>query len=528
MPSQQAWARAQQASVQKRWEEAAAGYAGIVQQEPGFVPGWLEWSLALEQLDRYQDALRTALSAARASRDPHPLVAIAVVRRLRRFELIPEMAHYVEATDLPMRLPAERLVDLAGFFSSAGLHDASIGWARHATRLKPDLFDAHNMLGLALMFAGRMAEATAAFERALSLSPGSAQVYSVLSRIARIDAASNHVNILRRMLAAPSLDRESESHLAYALHNELHALGDYTAAWDALARGMQAKRATLEYDHARTLRTFEAIKRAFDDPRAPQTGDGLPDIVPIFIVGMHRSGTTLLERMLAGSPIVTDAGETYAFPATLRFAANHFCNATIDETIAARLRAIDYRFVASRFLETMAWRGRGNRFVTEKLNPNFQVAGSILTALPRARLLHMARDPVDTCFSNLRTMFTTEAPYSYDMVELADYYRAYRDLMAFWDDRFPGAITTIDYDAMVADPRTTAQSVATRCGFPFVEAMLEVDRQGGAVSTASVDVVRKGFLPNRGGAWEPYRRQLAPLIDRLALPGAAVSSHAVT
>jgi hypothetical protein len=241
--------------------------------------------------------------------------------------------------------------------------------------------------------------------------------------------------------------------------------------------------------------------------------------VPLFIVGLHRSGTTLLERILSGHPDVADAGETYSFSAQLRYAADHFCRLVADTTIAERAPGFDYAAVGRGFLDAMRARSRGRGFVTEKQNPNFVLLGPIAKALPQAKLLHMRRDPADTCFSNLRTLFTHEAGYSYDQIEMADYCKAYHDLMRHWREAMPERVLDIDYDAMVQAPEAQAQRIAAHCGLDYRPDMLQVERRTGMVATASSHQVRQGILKNRGGAWKRYERHLGPLLDRLAAHG---------
>lgn len=517
------WQQGQRHTQQQQWRQAADAYQAIVDHDPGFLPAWLELSLAREKLDQYRAAHAAMLAAARIP-DVPPMAGMAVARRLRRFEALPELQRYIERTGLAGRVPVEKLIDLASFFASAGDHARTLGWVQHALKLRPDLAEAHNMHGLVLMFAGRSEESAEAFERALKIRPTFAAVYSVLSRVAKVDAGRNHVDMLRRLLAQAGLTPKDEGHLAYALHYELHELGDHDGAWEALMRACRARRVVQPYDHAQTLAMFARLRETFDAGFAraepwPETADVAP--TPIFIIGLHRSGTTLLERILSGHPDVADAGETYAFPAQLRLAADHYCGQVADMTIAERAHGFDYPAVGQGFLGAMRAHSGGRRFVTEKLNPNFILAGPIARALPQAKLLHMRRDPADTCFSNLRTLFTNEAGYSYDQVEMADYYKAYHDLMAHWRAVMPERIFDIDYDRMVSEPEVQARRIAEHCGLDFREDMLKVDRGGGMVATASSNQVRKGILTNRGGLWRAYEKHLGPMMERLAVHGLA-------
>ena len=513
------WQQGQRHTQMKQWRQAAAAYEAILGHDRTFLPAWLELSTAHEALDGYRAAQHAVLEAARMTRVP-PMAALAVTRRLRRFERLPEMQRYVEETGVAGQLPPEKLLDLVTFFASAGDHARTLGWVQHVLKLRPDLAEAHNVHGLALMFAGRDAEAAEAFERALAIRPTFAAIYSVLSRVQKATPGRHHVDAIRQLLAQPNLTAKDEAHLGYALHNELHDLGEYDDAWEALTRGHRARRVAAPYDHRATLAMFDTIKRTCD--AAFVRGDASEEgPTPIFIVGLHRSGTTLLERILSGHPDVADAGETYAFSAELRWQADHFCGVVADHAIVDRAAGFDYPAIGRGFLASMRARAGARRFITEKQNPNFIVAGFIARALPQARILHMRRAPADVCFSNLRTLFTNEAAYSNDQVEMADFHAAYRDLMDHWRAVMPDRLFDIDYDAMVAEPEAEARRIAAHCGLDFQPGMLDLGRQAGMVATASAHQVRQGIVKTRGGLWRQYERHVGPMLDRLAHHGDA-------
>lgn len=514
---QSLWQQGQRYTQSQQWRQAAASYEAIVEHDPGFLPAWMELSTARENLDAYRGSFQAVLAAAKVDGVP-PMAGLAVARRLRRFEALPELLRYVSDTGLAAKVPPDKLLDLASFITSAGTLEQAQGWIEHALKLRPDLAEAHNMHGLVLMFAGRSEEASASFERAIAIKPAFSSVYPVISRLGKITPERNHIDALRRQLSNTALSTRDEANYAYALHNELHELGDFDGAWDALMRACRARRTEQPYDHAQSIAMFDTLRATFDAgfSRGAANDDAL---TPIFIVGLHRSGTTLLERVLSGHPDVADAGETYAFSAQLRYAADHFCRVIADQTIVERAHGFDYAIIGRGFLDAMRVRSLGRAFVTEKQNPNFILLGPIAKALPHARLLHMRRDPADTCFSNLRTLFTNEAAYSYDQVEMADYCKAYRDLMDHWREVLPGRVLDIDYDAMVTVPEAQARRVAAHCGFDFRPEMLEVGRSSGMVATASSNQVRQGIVTNRGGLWRAYERHLTPMLDRLAMHG---------
>jgi len=235
----------------------------------------------------------------------------------------------------------------------------------------------------------------------------------------------------------------------------------------------------------------------------------------IFIVGMFRSGTTLIERVLAGHPDVFDGGETYQFSACLRQATNHDTLDAVDRTIVANAASIDFEAVRQRMHAYARWRAHGSRWLTEKLPSNFLNVGFILHAFPEARIVHMRRDPVETCFSNLRTIFRGAAPYACDQRALADYFLLYRRLMTHWNKIAPGRILEVDYTDFVDNPLAQTRRLLDYCDLEFLPDVLDLDRRGGASATASAAHVRKGILKDRHRQWLPYERHLRPMLDIL-------------
>ena len=164
------------------------------------------------------------------------------------------------------------------------------------------------------------------------------------------------------------------------------------------------------------------------------------------------------------------------------------------------------------------WRRAGRRWLTEKLPSNFLNIGFILHALPEARILHMRRDPVETCFSNLRTLFRGGAPYACDQEDLADYYLQYRRMMAHWHALAPGRILDVDYAAFVADPEAQAQRIMAYCGLTYVPGALDIGMRRRHGRHRERGACTQGHPQNRGSAWKPYAQRLQPLIQGLSPP----------
>lgn len=509
-----AWRRAASFAQRAQYASAIDTLAGLLHADPGFVPALVQiahWALAL---DRYRDARALARRAA-AVVDRSPALVLEVVRLLRRFEDPRRISDVMTKLDWRACDSVVLLVSLAAELLPAGLYADARDILEAAEALDPS---SSAMLGLRAtldLTTGEHFRARPALERIASQGgPAAAHAHWLLSLRPgwSADAGGTRVDELRRQMARVERGSEAEALLAFALHNVLHARGEFEQAWQALARGCEIKRARLRYHEGRERALMEAITALpkFD----PLGGAKLSDPIPVYVVGMHRSGTTLLERMLAGHDDVADGGESYVFSAAFRYATNHYAPKVIDlEGVRRAAHGLELRGIAQDFLEYARWKASGRACFTEKLPSNFLHLGTILAALPQARVLHMRRDPVDTCFSNLRTYFAQAAPYSYDQKDVAAFYRMYETLMSHWHALWPGRILDIDYDKLVEEPGVQARRAFEFCGLNFQPSTLDVARREGIVATASVGQARDGIHKDRGGAWRSYAQHLHPLLD---------------
>jgi hypothetical protein len=371
-------------------------------------------------------------------------------------------------------------------------------------------------------FTGALDAAQASLESCIARAPGHAAAHWSLARLRRQQRGSDHVARLRGQLERVA-DPAFEAYLAFALFKELDDLGETQAAWQALQRGCAAKRGQLAYsprDEEAAFARLHALRPLGADAARPVAIDATPAApAPIFIVGLPRTGTTLLERILGGSTEVQNAGELDELPLQLRWQADRFSKSYLDAAVFDAADRADRAELGRRYLEHARWRARGKPRFTDKMPLNFLHVGFIAAALPQARVLHLVREPMDTCFSNLKELFAEAYPYSYDLDELAAHYGRYRRLMAHWHDRHPGLLLDVSYEGLVAEPERVAREVFDFCGLRWDPACLDLAREGGAVSTASTVQVREGIHARRVGGWRAYASQLEPLRASLQRDG---------
>jgi tetratricopeptide (TPR) repeat protein len=362
---------------------------------------------------------------------------------------------------------------------------------------------------------GRLDEATAAYERCIALAPGFAYAHWSLAYHAVAAPADSRVPRIRSaLLAARPQDLPARAHLHYALFKELDAAGETEAAWTQLQAGAELMRTMQPFDADAEAAGLAATARV--PGRRPANAAEALSRVPVFIVGMPRTGTTVLERILGGHPAVADAGELNDFQHAASLASDRFVRLPLGVDDVAALSNVDPRGIGQSYLERTG-RHYGTRSHLIDKNPqNIFAAGLIAEALPQARILCLVREPADACFSNLKELFAPGSyGYSYDPVAVADHYARFRRLAGFWSESLPGQFLEVSYEALVADPARVSTAVMEFCGLPAELGCVDITRNLSPASTASSSQVRQPIHGRNVGAWRRYRRQLQPMLERL-------------
>lgn len=525
------WQAAGDAAARGDPASAAAHIRALCARRPQLLPAWVQAAYFLLSAGSYREAEATALSAAEACTHTPPRspeAAAALIKLLRVFEAHRAMAEIVDRSDWAACREPGLLVDLVQTLAGLGRYPQADRLLARAEALAPG----HPMLaytrGIFAFVQGDPAASQACLTRAAPALPQRAAHIGWLRAMQADrdddDALRAQVAQLRAAQAAPG--SEDAAYRAFGLHRLLHALGEHAAAWEALAEGCAIKAAAARYDAAAEIALFDALRAlppgvaGMDDATAGEAQPPAPVTRTLFVVGMHRSGTSVLERVLSGHSAVVDGGENHVFPAAMRWATDRHGAGVLDLTTverAARLGPADWAEVGRRMDAYAAWRSDGAPWFIEKLPPNALHVGFILRAMPHARVLCLRRDPMDTCFSNLRTFFADGiAPYSYDQRALARHALRHAALMRHWMARAQGRMLEVDYAAFVDDPAAETRRVCAFLGLDFEPAMLETGRSTGYTATASVAEVRRGILRDRGGAWRPYAAWLGPMLQTLA------------
>lgn len=363
-------------------------------------------------------------------------------------------------------------------------------------------------LAIARFYAGQAEEAERDLDRVLEASPQAGAVVYLRSTLRRQDVDRNHVDDIRARLAAGFRKPDDEAGALYALAKELEDLGEHDQAFPVLVAGADRMRSTLRYDASAFFDTLQQIARTQDaealaGQEAGEEGEGA-----VFIVGMPRTGTTLAERILLQSGKVKDAGELTDFGFLLGEAVHLARRQQPSLGAIEATMHIDFAALGARYMQAARQMAGGHPMFIDKLPPNYMYCGMIHRALPKARIIHLVRDPLDSCYAIYKTLFFNAYEFSYDQEELADYYIAYRRLMQHWREAMPGAILDVNYEDLVSDTETQARRIYDWCGLQWTPAALEVPDRSAVFATASAAQVRE---PVHTRSVHSSRRHLAGL-----------------
>jgi tetratricopeptide (TPR) repeat protein len=475
-------------------DDAIAAYRQAIECRPGFAGAHDNLGVALTAMGAYEAAIehhRRAIALTPQAAPPHNHLGLALMHRGARAAAI---ACYRRALQLQANF-VDPLNNLGlALQEQADLVEA-IACYRQAIEKRPDFAAAYANLGVALQEQGLLDESFAAFETAVALAPRHGAFQRMLIETGRVTPESAAWRRLESLEAEVGALPESDRlEIHFALGSAYAGFSQVQRAFPHLLEANRLHRRRIAYDEAATLARFETVKRLFSADRVAQQTD-VKTRRPIFVVGMPRSGTTLVEQILASHPSVYGAGELPDLHHLVARAGGLERIASLGGDTIAQLGA-DY-------LAGLPVRGADYTHIVDKQPENFLHIGLIHMALPGARIIHVMRDPIDTCLSCFSKQFNAGVAYSYDLAELGRYYRVYCDLMAHWRDVLrPGAMLEVRYEDVVTDLESESRRLIAYLDLPWDSACLAFDQNRRPVRTASATQVRRQIYKSSMGRWK--------------------------
>jgi tetratricopeptide (TPR) repeat protein len=404
--------------------------------------------------------------------------------------------------------------------ASAGLgrYAAAIVVYHQLLAVSPGSSDLHVLLGHSLKAVGRQKEAIESYQAAAAGKPGFGDAYWSLANLKTYRFSQDEIACMRAWEAAPATDPVDRYHLCFALGKAYEDRREYAESWQFYERGNRLKRAESRYQpYIAETNTRQQIEVCTAQFFAARTGVGAPDPDPIFILGLPRSGSTLLEQILASHSQVEGTHELYDIQRIVLEMRRRRSDLEDPHypAVLAGLAPEDFRRLGDRYITgTRAYR-QGKPFFIDKMPNNFRHIGLIHLMLPNAKIIDARREPMACCFSNLKQLFASGQEFTYSIEDIARYYRTYLDLMRHWDGVLPGRVLRVWYENVVEDLESNVRRILEFCGLEFEPACVEFYKTERGVRSASSEQVRQPIFRAGLFPWRNYKRWLGPLKDSL-------------
>ncbi|MCW8873489.1 MAG: sulfotransferase [Xanthomonadales bacterium] len=422
------------------------------------------------------------------------------------------------------------LQQVAGLYLHCGQHERAGRCYARSAELQPSNPDYVYNLATSKTAFGDLDEAERLFTRAIQLNPQDAGAWLNRSILRRQTAESNHVEQLEAMRVQLAADDPGRIQVCFALAKELEDLRRFDEAFAHLQEGAHRRRLSMQYDIAEDESAMAAIARVFDRDMLARPAAGFDSARPIFILGLPRSGTTLVDRIISSHSQVESQGEhTSLALAVMNLATQAEDRATPAAGGKAALiessARIDFAALGRRYCEAIEGFGNSAPRLVDKTPQNFLYLGLIHLALPNARIIHMRRNPMDSCYAIYKTLFRAGYPFSYSLQEVGRYFIAYHRLMEHWRRTIPQSFLDVDYERVIADPESETRRLLDYLELDWEDSCLEFHRHSGPAATASAAQVRQPIYSSSVGLWRRYERQLSPLAAKLREQGIDVDRY---
>jgi len=501
--------------AQKNWQKASQIASAGVKQFPQLLELWL----LLTQIYQQQVEFDLMCQAADQMLFFHMDNAVAQIRNMQCLIYAGEIAAAIKAADQMLKKAAGKdqlLSKLAEVYLHLGQHQKVYTCHKQALDRQLNNHQYRYNLAAACVSLGQFEQSAKLLMQLITDYPQDFDAYYMLSGLAKVQKESNHIPLLQQKLAQYQNQDLALVSLNYALGKEYEDLGEYEKAFEHFERGANARLKKLSYQVATDLAAIKCIKQVFSKKNKGQSNK-IIDLSsqqqsPIFILGLPRSGTTLVESLLTSHSKVGSLGEVNSFAfALMHQVGSHENKLDLIEKSAQ----INFAELGQKYQYATRGYGVEGQFLIDKTPLNYLYIGLIRQSLPNAKIIHLKRHPLDACFAMYKTLFRMGYPFSYDLSDLAMYYAAYQDLMDHWQQQYPDQILNLHYQKLVDQPEAELKILCDYCGLDFESEMLNFYKHQKPVATASAAQVRQPIYTSSVNRWKRYQKQLLPLKQAL-------------
>ena len=490
-------------------EAAIASYYTALQLKPDYAEAHNNLGNALNDLGRSEEAAASfdrALQIEPDYAEAHNNLGTVLCGLGKPEEAV---SRFTKALQIKPDL-AEANNNLGNALNSLGRPEEAAPSLIKALQIKPDFAEAHNNLGNALNDLGEPEEALASYDKALQIEPDYAEAHRNLSAAKRYQEGDPQIRQMLQLVKRHDLLDKDRMHLNFALGKAHADIGNHDRAFFYLLEGNRLRKDDLRYEISSARASFAKIKSTFaeDVPalKDVKEREGASGQRPIFIVGMPRSGTTLVEQILASHSQVYGAGERDLLGQSIH---------TIKWN-STRLSSDQLQSIRKAYLSGLTSIGASEPYITDKLLANFLWIGFIFAATPEAKIVHVKRDARATCWSNFKHYFSGRGNgFIYDLQDVVEYYKLYSGLMAFWHQKFPGQIYDLNYESLTEHQEKETRNLLEYIGLNWEDQCLEFYKTKRVVRTSSATQVRQIMYQGSSDEWRKYEKHLKPMVESL-------------
>jgi len=493
-------------------DDAIKSYKKALKLKPDYVEAHFSLGLTFQELGRFDEAiehLEKTIELKPNFADAHNNIGKIFHSFGKHHSAV---SYFDKAIEL---LPnfAEAYNNLGASLQALGQLDDAVKCYEKSILIKPDDHMAHHNLGIAYQVLGNTKSSILSYERSLTINSGYAETYHNLSYLKKYSETDPQIHKMHSLIESKNLDKSERMFLNLALARIYENLGNKNEFFKFLNEGNRLRKIELNYSIEQSLQEISAIKKLYSIPIEALELEPYNSLSnrPIFILGMPRSGTTLVEQILSNHHKVHGGGELNTL--------TNLVNPIINNYIAGDIKQLDQKaisFIRQEYEDMLASLNTPKNIITDKLPLNFKYIGFILAAFPEAKIVHLKRDATATCWSNYRCTFTSLANgYSYDFDDLAQFYNLYENLMEFWHELYPDKIYDISYEDLTINQEQETQKLLEYCDLEWDEDCLNFHTNNRAVETASSLQVREKMYRGSSEVWKQYWTRIQPLIDGL-------------
>jgi len=406
---------------------------------------------------------------------------------------------------------ADAYSNLGNVLADQGRLNDSLSSYNKAIKVNSRHKDAFNGLGSALSDQGKFDEAVAAYRKAIDIDPEYAEAYRHLLNNSKQTEYNDDIRSVELLYDKKTISKGQRMHLGFGLGKAYEDLGEYDKSMEFILEANHIRHLSIEYSTAYTKNLFNKIIKTFSKEFfSTNSSGGISDETPIFILGMPRSGTSLVEQILASHSDVFGAGELNELSRLI----NNICIKHKADGFPECVSCLNERELVEfgkSYIEKLRAYSVDSKYITDKMPHNFMRIGLIKAVLPNAKIIHCMRDPMDNCLSIFKNFFPKGHDYSYDMVELGRYYRLYLELMKHWNSVLPGFVYNLNYEQLIMDQENQTRQLLDFCDLSWDKSCMNFHKTERRVGTASNKQVRRPIYKDSMQLWKRYEKQLEPM-----------------